>query len=244
MESTPSPRSTQVPDLLGFGVGVGGECIQPRTHSPGARPIQGQAVPEPAVTPDADDFTIVERVLRGDRDAFALLVSRYERLVYRLALRLSAGDVERAKDLFQETFLRAYRGLAGFQRGSQFSTWLHRVTVNCSISQHRKDRALKRGRALSLDAPVGEDEESKTQVAARGLDPAGESLDAEGRRRIQDVIGSLEPDLRALVVTVLLEGRSYEEASQMLDVPIGTVRSRLHRARELMLDRLKSAMGR
>jgi RNA polymerase sigma-70 factor, ECF subfamily len=189
---------------------------------------------------ELDDAAIVDRVVAGDREAFRLLVERHQHRVFRLALRLSGGDSERAEDLSQEAFLRAYRGLAAFEHGSKFSTWLHRITVNVAISAARKRRAAKRGRTtLSLDAPLFGDEDRKHEHAVANPGPAHEVVTEESRRAVLQAVETLEPGLRKLVVLVHLEGQSYEVAAEILSIPIGTVRSRLHRAREILERRLQ-----
>ncbi|MBI3820144.1 MAG: sigma-70 family RNA polymerase sigma factor [Planctomycetes bacterium] len=194
---------------------------------------------DPGSSIESDDIQLVEDVLKGRVDSFRILVERYQNHVFRLALKLSNGDRERAADLAQETFLRAYRGLAGFAFDAKFSTWLHRVTLNVAISQKRRERAQKRGTALSLDVPVDEQSEEPRQVAARTRTPQQEVVASEGMRRVYEAVNSLDEDLKRLVILVNMEDYSYEDAAMMLNIPIGTVRSRLHRARELLMQKLR-----
>jgi len=159
-------------------------------------------------------------------------------------MRLANHDRGRAEDISQEAFLRAYRGLAGFEHGARFTTWLHRVTVNVAISEIRRRRAAKRGKALSLDAPIG-GEESFTlhsMVGDSGPAPAAGAFADERRRHVLLAVDSLEPELKTLVVLVNFEGKSYEEAAEICSIPIGTVRSRLHRAREVLEARLRRTL--
>lgn len=198
-------------------------------------PRHGDATP----MDEADDAAVAAAVLAGDRDAFGILVNRYQNHVYRLAVRLSNGDRERASDLAQEAFLRAYRGLAGFGFDARFGTWLHRVTMNVAISQTRRERALKRGTTVSLDAPLDGDEDGRRAVAARTRTPDAETVGDETSRLIFAAIDALDDDLKHLVLLVNLEGYSYDDAATILHIPVGTVRSRLHRARELLAQKLK-----
>jgi RNA polymerase sigma-70 factor (ECF subfamily) len=191
---------------------------------------------------DADDSRVVAEVLKGNREAFRILVERYQDQIYRLALRLENGDRDRAADLAQESFLRAYRGLAGFAFDAKFGTWLHRVTVNTAISLKRKDRAQKRGKALSLDDSEYSEDESTRQVAAPTRTPVQESIGGEGARKVYEAIDALDDELKALVILVNLEGQSYETAAEVLNIPVGTVRSRLHRAREILAQKLQKWM--
>ena len=204
-------------------------------------PTEGNPDSGSAPMEDAEDVAIVRRILLGERDLFRILVERHQDHVYRLALRLSNGDRDRAADLAQDAFLRAYRGLAGFAFDAKFSTWLHRVAVNCAISEKRRERASKRGRALSLDAPASAegDEAGMLQVPVRGRAPSAEVVGEEARQAVMSAIDELEDDLRVLVILVNLEEHSYESAAQILSIPVGTVRSRLHRARAILEQKLR-----
>lgn len=216
-----------------------------RTETAGKRQIEpSEPISGGAILQNADDSTLVARSVAGEQDAFRILVERYQNHVYRLALKLSNGDRERAADLAQEAFLRAYRGLAGFAFDAKFGTWLHRVTLNVAISQKRKERAQKRGTAMSLDAPFDESDDSPRQVAARTRTPSQEAVGAESERKVYEAIDSLDGDLKRLVILVNMEGYSYEDAAALLNIPIGTVRSRLHRARDLLLQRLRGFIRR
>lgn len=221
-----------------------GSADSARTHPAGPRPKEPvffDLSVQPGSAEDVDEAALVRRVLGGERDLFRTLVERHQHSVYRLSLRFSSGDPERARDLAQEVFLRAYRGLAGFSFDSKFGTWLYRVAVNVAISQRRRERAEKRGSALSLDAPPDpSDPESRRQVSVKQTGPSDATEGVELRSAVRAAIDSLEDDLRVLVVLVSLEERTYEEAAQILSIPVGTVRSRMHRARGILAHRLKS----
>ena len=199
--------------------------------------------PSEAVSPGSGppDGEVVAQVLRGDREAFRVLVERYERKVYGLALGHLGGDRERAADAAQEIFWKLYRGLRGFQQNARFSTWLHRVAVNHLISEIRKLRALKRGRPLSLDAPLRnkKDDDFRMQVGERSGEPTRRLQNEERGARILSAIEELDEDLRTAVALRDLQDRSYEEIAEILSIPVGTVRSRLHRAREILRHKLK-----
>jgi RNA polymerase sigma-70 factor (ECF subfamily) len=221
----------------------GGVAETARTDAPAPRPrdsVFSEPGAESGPVETLDDAVLVQRVLRGERELFHVLVERHQHHVYRLALRLSNGDRERSNDLAQDAFLHAFRGLVGFSFDAKFGTWLHRVTVNVAISQKRRERAVKRGSAVSLDAPRQRDDpESTPQVAVKGPSPVDDVTGEEARRAVTEAIASLDEDLRVLVVLVNLEEHSYEEAADMLGIPIGTVRSRLHRARAVLEQRLR-----
>ncbi|MFN0205267.1 MAG: sigma-70 family RNA polymerase sigma factor [Planctomycetota bacterium] len=191
----------------------------------------------------AADSVVVAAVLGGNRDAFQLLVERYQNQMYRLALRLENGNRDRAADLAQESFLRAFRGLAGFAFDAKFGTWLHRVTVNTSISQKRREKAKKRGTALSLDETEPDGGEPSRQVASGARTPAQETIGGESTKKIYEAIYSLDDELKTLVILVNLEGESYETAAEILNIPVGTVRSRLHRAREVLAQKLQKLIN-
>src|SRR5438094_7146493 len=163
--------------------------------------------------------------LRGDPAAFGVLVRRYQDRLYSTAFRL-VGNAEDAQDVVQDAFLNAYQSLDGFKGDSLFFTWLYRIAVNTAISLRRKQRV-----AISLDA---------SRNGAHQLDPLdpseqsrpGYALEqAEQQRRIQHALSRLSPEHRTVLVMKDMEGQKYETMAEVLQVPIGTIRSRLHRAR-------------
>jgi RNA polymerase sigma-70 factor (ECF subfamily) len=187
----------------------------------------------------------IRRAARGDQDAFTSLVDRHGSRVFSLALRIMRNDREAAADMTQEVFLRAFRGLGEFAGGSRFSTWLHRIAVNVCVTEQRKRRALKRtGRTLSLDAPVFGDAEDGLRIepVARDADPAASVSSRELDVRLRAAVDELPDDMRIIVTLRDLQDLSYEEIAETLDVPIGTVRSRLHRARATLRLRLEGLL--
>ncbi|HHY75684.1 MAG TPA: sigma-70 family RNA polymerase sigma factor [Firmicutes bacterium] len=176
----------------------------------------------------ADEQVLVDRASRGDGDAFEVLVSRYERNVYSLAYRL-VGDREDALDVVQDVFLKAYQALPKFRGESKFSTWIHRVCVNASLDYLRKKQKLP---AYSLDEPLS------LKDSAVNRDVEDESGDVEAEVEVRDlgeavcsVLKYLEVDHRVVITLYDIQGYSYQEISDMLGISIGTVKSRLHRAR-------------
>jgi RNA polymerase sigma-70 factor, ECF subfamily len=168
----------------------------------------------------ADDRRFIAESRNGDTAAFGALVRRYQDRLYNTAYRL-VGNAEDAQDVVQEAFLSAYQSLGSFKGDSLFFTWLYRIAVNTAISLKRKQRAV-----LRLGGP-----------AAEPLDPSdlsrpGHALEqAEQGQRVQQALGRLSPEHRAVLVLKDMEGQKYEAIAEVLGVPIGTVRSRLHRAR-------------
>ncbi len=190
------------------------------------------------------DALIIQEVLKGKQERFRVIVERYERKVFGIAMNYLRRDRERAADAAQEIFFKVYRGLAGFQSQAKFSTWVHQIALNHCISERRKDNALKRGRPLSLDAPLGpEHEKDMHAFVGNERDEPTRKLGAEERKLfILDAIDSLDDDLRAVVTLCDLQEQSYEETAEILSIPIGTVRSRLHRARAVLQEKLKDLL--
>ncbi|HZT78952.1 MAG TPA: sigma-70 family RNA polymerase sigma factor [Gemmataceae bacterium] len=173
----------------------------------------------------ADSYHLIAECLDGDTAAFGELVRRYQDRLYNTVYRL-VDNPEDAHDVVQEAFLNAYQSLDSFKGDSRFFTWLYRIAVNTAISQKRKHRAvvsIDQGRSgeMSLEPP-DESEYSRP----------GEAMErAEEERRIQAALNRLSPEHRAVLVLKDIEGHKYEMIAEILGVPIGTVRSRLHRAR-------------
>jgi RNA polymerase sigma-70 factor (ECF subfamily) len=160
------------------------------------------------------DAELVSRATSGDEAAFADLVRRHERKVYNLAFRM-LGREEDARDAAQDTFVSCYRRLSGFRGEAQFSTWLHRIAVNACYDVLRR----RRGTVLPLeDAPEPTPQADHADAAAAAVDV---------QRALQDIAF----DYRAVLVLYDIQGWAYEEVAGILDVPLGTVKSRLHRGR-------------
>lgn len=184
-------------------------------------------------TVSSDDHRLIARCLRGDSLAFGELIRRYQDRLFNLVYRL-LGSVEDAQDVVQETFLNAYKSLQSFKGDAEFFTWLYRIAWNTAVSLKRKQRL-----ALSLHA-------GRTgQGAIDPLDDSdgnqpGQALErAEQERRIQNALNRLSPEHRAVLVLKEMEGQKYETIAEILQVPIGTIRSRLHRARMELRDILE-----
>jgi len=174
-----------------------------------------------------DDQGLIDACRAGQTEAYGTLVQRYQDRLFPTVLRLT-GSVEDALDLVQETFLRAYEKLNLFQGESSFYTWVYRIAVNLALSGRRKRSWLR----LS-DTPQAE-------AADRSeTDPALPLERAERERIVQEALNALAPDHRAVVVLKEFDGLRYEEIAAILGVPVGTVRSRLHRARCDLRERLR-----
>ena len=183
------------------------------------------------MTGSDDDQSLIEACRAGRTEAFGVLVQRYQDRLYPTILRLT-GSAEDALDLLQDAFLRAFEKLGSFHGESSFYTWVYRIAVNLALSGRRRRRSL---RTVGL------------QLGERSVDPASDpsitdpTLPLERRERdllIQAALNALADDHRAVVVMKEFDGLRYEEIAQTLGVPVGTVRSRLHRARLELRERL------
>jgi RNA polymerase sigma-70 factor, ECF subfamily len=185
------------------------------------------------------DLLLVERTLAGDARAFELLVIKYQRRIQRLIARM-VRDVDLVEDIAQETFIRAYRALHQFRGDAQFYTWLYRIAVN-TAKKFLLD--MKRDPTVSENALKTDDDADET---SRGENEPIEEETPESllaAREIAAVVnGAMEDlpeDLRQAVTLREIEGLTYEEIAQVMDCPIGTVRSRIFRAREAISAKVK-----
>ncbi|OAT79795.1 RNA polymerase subunit sigma-24 [Desulfotomaculum copahuensis] len=179
-----------------------------------------------------DEVTeLVNRSQHGDRLAFEQLVLMYQTRVYSLSYQL-AGNHADAQDLAQEVFIRAYHGLKSFRREADFGTWLHRIAVNIWLNvKRRRDRAT----VVSLDEPVQTNEgEVAREVAASAGDPLEALEEKEFRGLVGKALNELTAEHKAVLVLREIEGCSYDEIAGIMDCSVGTVRSRLNRARETL----------
>jgi RNA polymerase sigma-70 factor (ECF subfamily) len=200
-----------------------------------------------------DDLTLVKRVKTGDQRAFKLLVERYQRKIYAVALGM-VKDKEEALDVSQEAFVKVYKYLDHFKGDSSFYTWLYRITVNICIDALRKKQAL-RGEQVELDEAVMMDtaEANIGALGSRlGTNPQKSALRKELAEKIQQALETVPEKHRAILLLREVEGMSYEDLARTLKIPKGTVMSRLFHARTkvqkilseyLELDESKSGLG-
>jgi len=190
------------------------------------------------LSPDPD-AALVERVKQGDVRAFEMLVVKYQRRIERLIGRM-VRDVDLVADIAQETFIRAYRALPQFRAESAFYTWLYRIAVN-TAKKALVD--MKRDPVMTHTAMQGADDDDETYRG--GMEPTDsetpEALLAskEIAATVNSAIAALSEDLRQAITLREIEGLSYEEISDVMNCPIGTVRSRIFRAREAIAERLR-----
>ena len=192
-------------------------------------------IPLTNVVPSAveqDDILLVAASKNGDQEAFAQLVQRYQRLVFNLVYRM-LQQYEEATEITQETFLAAWQGLPSFRGDARFPTWLYRIAYNCSLKQlelRKRDRALQ----VAL-------EENKTLENANDEQRENAELDArEHQILIQEHLSHLPAKYRIVLILRHLQDMTYEEMAEILTMPIGTIKTHLFRARNLLKERLQS----
>ncbi|MCC7292672.1 MAG: sigma-70 family RNA polymerase sigma factor [Phycisphaerales bacterium] len=195
----------------------------------------GDTNPGPSGIEDCgpSDIDLIRKVQGGEASSFGLLVTRYQDRVHNTCWRI-CGNTEDARDLTQEAFLNAFRRLGDFRLDSRFYTWLFRIAVNLAISHRRK---MKHRAAIPLDGRSGGDGEDHAALGASIEDrqeAAPDEAVAQGelRQRLAAGLRMLDEDHRAVVVLRDIEGLDYARIAEILDVPVGTVRSRLHRGRQ------------
>ncbi len=185
------------------------------------------------------DLQLVERTVAGDQRAFELLVLKYQRRIQRLIGRM-VRDVDLVEDIAQETFLRAYRALHQFRGEAQFYTWLYRIAVNTakkSLGDLRRDPVISEGALRPSD---DEDETYAAQNEPTTSETPYTVLAAkEIAAAVNAAVDALPEDLRQAVTLREIEGMSYEEIAELMNCPIGTVRSRIFRAREAISARVR-----
>ena len=185
---------------------------------------------------DASDLSLVRRVQRGDKGAFDALVLKYQHKLVKLVMRYVRNPAE-AEDIAQEAFIKAYRALPQFRGDSAFYTWLYRIAINTA-----KNAVVSRDRSpIEYDLDRHDNDESY-DMQGRMKDsetPEGLVLTDEIRTTVNAAIDALPEDLRTAIVLRELEGLSYEEIAAAMDCPVGTVRSRIFRAREAIDRRLR-----
>lgn len=171
---------------------------------------------------DRDAF-LVERCRAGDEEACEALVRQYQERVFALISRMT-GDPDRVEDIAQEVFLKAFRSLKSFRGGSRFYTWLYRITVNTVLNTMRSQG---RQQETSLDALGGLEVQADAD-----MEPAEVTARLELARRVREAIDQLEEPYRVIIYLRELEDLSYEEIAEVVELPVGTVKSRLFRARQ------------
>ncbi|MCK9468752.1 MAG: RNA polymerase sigma factor RpoE [Porticoccaceae bacterium] len=188
--------------------------------------------------PDSDK-QLVERVQKGDKRAFDLLVLKYQYKVHAIVSRF-IRDFDEVNDVVQEAFIKAYRAIGNFRGDSQFYTWLYRIAVNTA----KNYLVARNRRPPSSDVDVDDAEFYSGSDMLKDVDsPENLLYRDELQKVVLDAIDSLPEDLRTAVTLREFDGLSYEEIATVMECPVGTVRSRIFRAREAIDNRIKGLMG-
>jgi RNA polymerase sigma-70 factor (ECF subfamily) len=183
----------------------------------------------PALT--GHEATLVERCVAGDEAAYAELVEAHQRMVVQLAVNLLGGDRDEARDLAQDVFLRVFRTIDGFRGQSSLRTWIYRITVNQARNRHRFWCRRHRADQVSLDAHIASHGDFPTATAGR---PDQLLQTKELGARLQQALDGLPFEQRTAIVLREVDGLSYEEIAFSLGIAVGTVKSRLTRARQTL----------
>jgi RNA polymerase sigma-70 factor, ECF subfamily len=189
------------------------------------------------------DALLVERAKRGEVSAFEMLVVKYQRRIERLIGRM-VRDSDLVQDIAQETFIRAYRALPQFRGDSAFYTWLYRIAVNTAkkaLVEKKRDPLVFEGAMVSTDE--GEEPSRVENELTSGETPETVLAGRQVAATVNAAIEALSEDLRQAIVLREIEGLSYEEIADVMNCPIGTVRSRIFRAREAIAVKLRPLLG-
>jgi len=176
----------------------------------------------------SSDKKLVKRVQRGDKGAFDLLVLKYQHKIVNLVMRY-VRDPELALDITQEAFIKAYRALPRFRGDSAFYTWMYRIAVNTA----KNHLAAQRRRPMNVELDFQDPEQYDLHAKLKETDtPEALTLSSELKNTVEQAIAALPEDLRTAIILREIEGMSYEEIAQTMECPVGTVRSRIFRARD------------
>jgi len=198
------------------------EHLWPSSHS------LGLSLPGTVSVPvEQDDTLLVAASKNGDQDAFSLLVLRYQRRVFNLVFRM-LQNYEEACEITQETFLAAWQGLPAFRGEARFTTWLYRIAYNCSLKQLD---TRKREQALQAALQSEQEDEERQSAHLTQLDH---------QELVQEQLSQLPPKYRIVLILRHLQDMTYEEMAEVLTMPIGTIKTHLFRARNLLKERLQS----
>jgi RNA polymerase sigma-70 factor (ECF subfamily) len=183
-----------------------------------------------------EDHKLINLAKEGDQRSFEALLNKYRNLVYHVMFKM-VGNSQEAEDLTQEAFIKAFRALSSFNEEFAFSTWLMKIATNNCIDYLRK----KKLRVFSIDEPVKyKDEELQFEIPDHDPSPERQLLEEERSKFINNAIESLPPRYRHVILLRHKEEKSYEEIAEILDLPLGTVKARIFRAREMLNKKMKN----
>jgi RNA polymerase sigma factor (sigma-70 family) len=183
-----------------------------------------------------DDQILIKKALAGNEAAYSLLLRRHKDAIYRMIVRIVRNQ-EEARDLVQETFMKAFGSLSSYKCQYRFTTWLYKIAANSCIDYLRKRRLV----SVSLDQPLEtKDGEVTIEVADWTYNPEQDLTSRQKSLSIDAAIDSLPRKYREVILYRHKQDKSYEEIAQILSIPVGTVKARIFRARELLKKKLKS----
>lgn len=197
------------------------------------KPVQAAEV----VALEPREMALSERLRAGEMDAFAELVAEFQPLVYSVTLRI-VRDTEEARDVTQETFLRIYRHFDRFRGESSLKTWVCRIAVNQALNSQRWWKRRRRAETHSLDEPLPQENDERLSLGATlpsaADSPEAQAIAHERQQQLERALGELKKDFRIAVALRDIEGMSYEEIASILEISVGTVKSRIARGREML----------
>jgi RNA polymerase sigma factor (sigma-70 family) len=181
------------------------------------------------------DDQLIADALQGDQKAYEALLARHNKAIFHVVMKI-VRNREESQDLVQETFMKAFNALASYRSEYRFSTWLYKIAANCAIDFVRK----KRIEALSLDKPIEtKDGRVEFEVPDSSWDPEQDLVRKQKLKSIEEAIDSLPDKYREVIIYRHRDDKPYEEIADILKVPVGTVKARIFRARELLKKKLK-----
>ena len=189
---------------------------------------------------EADDATLVRKAKKGDEAAFTELIHRHESRVYNHARRLM-GNSQDAEEVLQDTFLQVYRNLTRFEERSRFSTWIYRIATNEALMKLRK---ASRKREVFLEETAGRDEWWGDEIREFVRSPLDDLLDREIGRHLEKVLAELPEEYRVVFTMRDIDGLSNAEVAEILEISVPAVKSRLHRSRLYLRNRMSRIFGR
>jgi RNA polymerase sigma-70 factor (ECF subfamily) len=185
---------------------------------------------------DAEEKALLRGLCAGEEAAYELLISRFERPVFNLVSRLSENPAD-APDVVQEVFLKVFRNVGSFRGDSSLKTWIYRIAVN-EARNHRRWFGRHRKKEVALETGAGQSAGCVEWLSDAGRSPLEQTLDHETQAVIEAALSELNPNFRAALVLREIEGLSYEEIAEILEISLGTVKSRILRGREALRERL------
>lgn len=188
------------------------------------------------------ELRLVAKLLAGDEDSFTTLVKTYQPMLFSVVLRI-VKDPEEARDLSQETFLRVYRNLQSFRGECSLKTWILKIGINQALKSQRWWKRRGRRETCSLDTSSDEDRSLTEVLASSEATPEAACIAIERESQIEVALSRLKADYRIVIVLREMHGLTYEEIASAVSISIGTVKSRLARAREMLREAVKEVMS-